>query len=165
MLRYVVLLLLLLIRALPVLAHAAPVNSEPRGGATLAVAPDAVRLEFSQPVELKFSRVEVRAGRSLVSDRADLRLESGRMLVQPLPPLAAGRYDVKWRVLSTDGHVTEGSFWFVVAADGAGPAAGAGLAAAPPVEQAVNWGLYALVLLVASPLAFILLTTRGAVRW
>lgn len=161
----VTVLLLLLVRVGPVFAHAAPLVMEPRGGSILAASPAAVRLEFSQPVELKFSRVEVRSGGELAHAEA-LRLESGRILVLPLPPLGASRYDVKWRVLSTDGHVTEGSYWFEVAAGGAGEVAADGLSAAAPGGSASpDWGLYTLVLLVAAPLAFVLLTMRGAVRW
>jgi methionine-rich copper-binding protein CopC len=32
-----------------------------------------------------------------------------------VPPLAAGTYKVLWRVLSVDGHLTEGEFTFQVA--------------------------------------------------
>jgi len=32
-----------------------------------------------------------------------------------VPPLAPGRYRVKWHVLSVDTHVTEGDFTFTVA--------------------------------------------------
>jgi hypothetical protein len=33
-------------------------------------------------------------------------------LEAPLPRLAAGRYRIEWRVLSTDGHVVNGAFAF-----------------------------------------------------
>jgi hypothetical protein len=35
-------------------------------------------------------------------------------LVLPLPPLAPGRYRVRWHVVSVDTHRTEGEFGFEV---------------------------------------------------
>ncbi len=36
------------------------------------------------------------------------------MLVYALPDLSPGRYQVRWKVLSADGHLTEGAVRFVV---------------------------------------------------
>ena len=37
-------------------------------------------------------------------------------LTYPLPPLAAGAYQVRWKVMAADGHVTEGAVAFTVTA-------------------------------------------------
>lgn len=48
----------------PALAHAQLLRSEPEAGATLAEAPEQVRLRFSEPVEAEFSPLEVYEGSS-----------------------------------------------------------------------------------------------------
>jgi len=40
--------------------------------------------------------------------------EDSKRLSLSLPPLGPGRYTVRFRVLSVDGHVVESSFWFSV---------------------------------------------------
>jgi methionine-rich copper-binding protein CopC len=37
-------------------------------------------------------------------------------LAYPLPPLAPGAYQARWKVMAADGHVTEGTVAFTVAA-------------------------------------------------
>jgi methionine-rich copper-binding protein CopC len=37
-------------------------------------------------------------------------------LAYPLPPLGAGAYQARWKVMAADGHVTEGTVAFTVAA-------------------------------------------------
>lgn len=107
------------------LAHAAPVGLNPPHGAKLDQSPPELRIRLTQPVEIGFSRVVVRSGRREIGRSDALRLEEDRMLIRDLPPLEPGRYDVSWRVLSVDGHVTEGSFSFTVL-QGAGSEAGSG---------------------------------------
>ncbi|MFZ5823856.1 MAG: copper resistance CopC family protein [Bacillota bacterium] len=154
-------LALLLVRALPAAGHAAPVIMDPPGGAVLGAVPKAVRLQFSQPVELQFSQVEVSSGGQTIGDRSALRLDGARRLIYPLPPLAPGRYDVKWRVLSTDGHVTEGSYWFRVAEGAKETTASGGPEGAEPTG-AGGWLLHPLVMLPIAPLLFFVV--RGALK-
>jgi len=98
-------------------AHAFLDRAEPRVGATMRVAPRAVRLWFTGDLEPAFSwlRVTNEAGERV--DRGDAAVDAAErtLLRVSLGPLAPGRYTVVWRVVSVDSHVTEGDFTFRVA--------------------------------------------------
>ena len=98
-------------------AHAALVKSVPAQRAVVQRPPGSIQLWFSERLETRFSTF------SLI-DAQGRRVETGPMVqvgddprslaaeVKALPP---GRYRVRCRVLSTDGHVTEKEFSFSVA--------------------------------------------------
>lgn len=147
------------------LGHAAPVGLEPPHGAVLSESPSILRLHFTQPVELGFSRVTLRADGTVVEAGA-LRLDGDRAVVVDLPPLLGGQYDVTWRVLSIDGHLTEGGYSFTVKA-------GAPSTAARPVvvDEATGerlapgiYGGAAALLVAVVALAASLLTKQGGAR-
>jgi Uncharacterized protein, homolog of Cu resistance protein CopC len=46
-------------------------------------------------------------------DRNDRKVDAAVVRVS-VPPLAPGKYRVKWRALSADAHVTQGDFTFEV---------------------------------------------------
>ena len=105
--------LLLLFAGGEAAAHAFLDHAEPRVGSTVSAAPKEVVLFFSQNLEPTFSTIEV-------SDASGARVDQGnpkvsattmRVGVKQLPP---GTYRVRWQVLSTDTHTTEGSFTFQV---------------------------------------------------
>lgn len=153
------------------LAHAAPVGLEPPHGAVLGESPAHLRLRLTQPVELGFSRVTVRAGTGVetgvVVETGALRLDGDRVVVVDLPPLLGGQYDVSWRVLSIDGHVTEGDYSFSVKAGAAGAAPGPAVAGAVP-ERRLAPGIYggaaALLVAVLALVASLLVKPGGARR-
>jgi methionine-rich copper-binding protein CopC len=103
--------------AAPGRAHGLLERAEPRAGATLRSAPAAVRVWFSERVEIAYSTVRVfdRAGRPVETGAPVVDAAGPRVLRVALPPLAPGDYVVRWRVLSVDSHVTEGEFSFRVA--------------------------------------------------
>ena len=92
-------------------AHSLLIASVPSADAVVNEAP-AVTLRFNNRIEKKLSQIR------LVPARGDgqvlpLRTEGPvDTLEAPLPRLAAGRYRIEWRVLSTDGHVVNGAFGF-----------------------------------------------------
>jgi copper resistance protein C len=94
-------------------AHSLLLSSVPRADAVVNGAP-AVTLRFNNRIEKKLSQIR------LVSPRGEpqpliVRTDGAvDALEAPLPALAAGRYRVDWRVLSTDGHVVSGTFAFSV---------------------------------------------------
>jgi copper resistance protein C len=94
--------------------HAVLQRSEPRGDSRLKRPPDEVKLYFSERLEPAYSSVQVLNDRGLRVDRRDGRVDRANavLLRATLPPLAAGAYEVRWRVLSIDGDVTEGAFTF-----------------------------------------------------
>jgi len=94
-------------------AHSLLLSSVPPAGAVVNGAP-AVALRFNNRIEKKLSQIRLvspRGEAQPLTVRTDGALDA---LEAPLPPLAAGRYRVDWRVLSTDGHVVSGTFAFSV---------------------------------------------------
>jgi methionine-rich copper-binding protein CopC len=110
----------LVIGLAPTLAwgHAALVKSTPAPRATLIKSPDRVRLWFNEPLETKFARVSVWDGQGRQIDQEDARVgpDDPKALSVGIPALGPGAYTVRYRVLSVDGHVVEGSFRFTVRA-------------------------------------------------
>ncbi len=98
--------------------HAALVRSTPAQRAVITRSPDRVRLWFNEPLEAKFARVSVWDGQARQVDRQDIVVgpEDQRGLSVGVPELGPGPYTVRYRVLSVDGHVVEGSFRFTVRA-------------------------------------------------
>jgi methionine-rich copper-binding protein CopC len=97
-------------------AHAFLTQAVPPVGGTVSVAPREVRLIFSEGIEPAFSRIELtRAdGQPLSTGPATVDPRDNTQLVLALPPLALGRYRVKWRVVSVDTHPTEGDYTFEI---------------------------------------------------
>jgi methionine-rich copper-binding protein CopC len=100
--------------------HAHLVRAEPAVNDTLAATPTAVRLWFSEPVELGLSRIKVvRMGGDTVKTSV-LRHEGSAATTAALdlatPPTAPGTYVVTYRVVARDGHPTSGSYNFVLKA-------------------------------------------------
>jgi methionine-rich copper-binding protein CopC len=100
----------------PSAAHAFLQQASPRVGSAVTPAPNEVRLSFSEPLEIAFSRFTVTGppgfgGLGPVSLAAnDRRVLTGQLR----GPTPSGRYTVHWRVVSIDGHATEGDFHFDV---------------------------------------------------
>ena len=95
-------------------AHAFLQHAEPGVGSTVARSPDKVKIQFTEAVELAFSKIQVFAASGKEVDKGDVQLDSSNpaLLKVSLPPLGAGTYKVVWRVVSVDTHVTKGSFNF-----------------------------------------------------
>lgn len=98
--------------------HAHLVRAEPAVNDTITATPKAVRLWFSEPVELGLSRIRiVRAGGDTVKT-SELRHEGDAATTAALdlatPPSSPGIYVVTYRVVSRDGHPTSGSYSFVL---------------------------------------------------
>jgi hypothetical protein len=107
-------------------AHDQLVSSTPATGERLSVAPSSVALKFNAPLLTLGHEIRVvdAASRNWVQGDAVLARE---MLTQPLAPgLPEGEYQVRWRVVSSDGHPINGSYSFLV-----GPGAQAGSVPAP----------------------------------
>ena len=100
----------------PAAAHAVLLRSDPSPQTTVMVAPEAVRLRFSEPVEVTFGAVRIfdvdgkRVDEGKISTAA-----GGREVVVPAS-VTGGTYTVTWRIVSTDGHRITGGFQFYVGA-------------------------------------------------
>lgn len=97
-------------------AHAALVRASPAPRATLQAPPSRVELTFNERLEPAYARVSVwdDGGRQVDLRDGAVDPRDPRVLRVSLPPLAPGRYTVRYRVLSVDGHVVESAFPFAV---------------------------------------------------
>ncbi len=99
------------------LAHAFPVRSSPRVGATINAAPKRVRVWFDGEIEPVFSTLIVTnaAGKPVSVGKGKVSPANHTLLETALPArLPAGRYRVTWSVIARDGHHTAGRFPFTV---------------------------------------------------
>jgi methionine-rich copper-binding protein CopC len=101
----------------PVLAHAMLVKAEPARRAVLTKAPAQVRLWFNEEIEKDYASLAVQdAGKTtaVTETKPHVAADDPKSIVLPLPQLEAGKYTVKFRVLSVDGHVVDSSYDFTV---------------------------------------------------
>lgn len=117
-----VILVIMLVLAAPVtsaLAHSMLVKAEPPRRAVLTKSPTQVRLWFNEKIEGDYaSLVVLDAQKQPITDaKPTLAPDDQKSIVLPLPELAPGKYSVKFRVLSVDGHVVESTFDFTVKGD------------------------------------------------
>lgn len=121
-------------------AHDTLLSTDPVDGAKGA-APDAITLTFSGEVAQVGATVAVTGGDGAAVTDGAPQVE-GTTVVQPLVDgLAAGDYEVVWRVTSQDGHPISGSFGFGVegeAAEGAGDGTDQGAAAGGAAQAAAG---------------------------
>jgi methionine-rich copper-binding protein CopC len=95
-------------------AHALLLESAPKHE-TVAAAPARLVLRFNGRIEKRLSRVVVAGGSEQRTIALDVpESSSPDTLVYPLPPLTPGPWEARWRVLSVDGHFTEGKVRFTV---------------------------------------------------
>ncbi|MBI2953812.1 MAG: copper resistance protein CopC/CopD [Chloroflexi bacterium] len=102
-------------------AHANLVRSYPESGVALDLGPDEIRLWFTEPLEPRFSRIQLldRDGQRVDAvGPVSIDISDPKLVTASLTPLSAGVYTVLWRVTSSvDGHATEGAFAFAVGQD------------------------------------------------
>lgn len=94
--------------------HALILESTPRPAEAIPFAFARFVLRFNSRIEHALSRVWLQGPdgtRVQVPVRSDVAPD---LLIAPAPTLAPGAYLLEWRVLSADGHVTQGSFPFRV---------------------------------------------------
>lgn len=97
-------------------AHAYLIKSVPPGRATLFASPAKIQLWFNERLEPRYSSISVldADGKRVDLDNARVSTEDAKQLAIGIKPLQSGRYTVKFRVLSVDGHVVEQGFPFTV---------------------------------------------------
>ena len=100
----------------PALAHSMLVKAEPPRRSVLTKAPAQVQLWFNEELEGDYaSLVVLDAEKHPVTEiKPQLAPDDQKSIILPLPELTPGKYSVKFRVLSVDGHVVESSFDFTV---------------------------------------------------
>lgn len=109
-------LLASLLGASSVFAHAHLKGSNPAANSRV-VAPNELRLMFSEGVEAAFTQVTIsKDGAPLeVKSLATEGTDKKTLMVTPAAtPLRAGEYKVEWHAVSVDTHKSEGSYSFKV---------------------------------------------------
>ena len=100
----------------PALAHSMLVKAEPARRAVLTKSPSQVRLWFNEKIEGDYASLVVLDDKkqSITDIKPTLASDDPKSIILPLPELVPGKYSIKFRVLSVDGHVVESSFDFTV---------------------------------------------------
>ena len=100
----------------PVLAHAMLTKAEPPRRAQLVQPPAQVRLWFNEEVEKDYAALAVldSSKAPVTETKPHIDANDPKAIVLPLPELNPGKYTVKFRVLSVDGHVVDSSYDFTV---------------------------------------------------
>ncbi len=109
-------LLLLVLGALPTsaLAHAIVLASDPADGGA-AHAPRRITLHFNSRVEKQLCSMSLTGPERHHSVRLHQESsQAGDVLIYGLPDLVPGSYQARWKVMSADGHLTEGAVRFAV---------------------------------------------------
>ncbi|HHR5904826.1 TPA: copper homeostasis periplasmic binding protein CopC [Providencia alcalifaciens] len=98
-------------------AHAHLKDQLPAEGAALEQAPEAITLNFSEGIEVNFTKVNVtdENKQTIKTGKAALDPSNNTKVIIPVESkLAAGKYDVQWSVVSVDGHKTKGNYSITV---------------------------------------------------
>lgn len=131
------LLTLVALGATPAHAHDQLVASSPTDGEHLDAAPAEVRLSFNaEPLELG-TTVLVTTVEDPSTDLAQATVLDSRDVVAELPDLLDGHYDVRWRVVSSDGHPISGVIPFSVGDAGQRPTTTSETAPTPAPDDPV----------------------------
>ncbi|HEY8259990.1 MAG TPA: copper resistance CopC family protein [Methylosinus sp.] len=103
------------LNAATALAHSFLVDASPSAKDHVAASPKMVKLRFGGGVEAAYSTISIldSTGKVVVEGAKGLP-EKPRELTLEAPELAVGSYVVKYRVLSSDGHIVEGKYEFTV---------------------------------------------------
>lgn len=101
--------------ASPALAHSFLVEATPSSKDHVSASPKTIKLRFGGGVEPPYSKITVEnAEGKVLADGSIGKPDKPRELSVDSPELAPGRYVVRYRVLSTDGHIVEGNYEFTV---------------------------------------------------
>ncbi len=108
-------LLVAAVAATPAFAHSFLVEATPSSKDHVATSPKTIKLRFGGGVEPKYSKLTVENAEGKVLGEGSIGTpDKPRELSMESPELAPGKYVVRYRVLSTDGHVVEGNYEFTV---------------------------------------------------
>ena len=97
-------------------AHTRLESSSPKANEVVAAAPREIRLQFSEPLELPFSKVKLVGpkGAAIAPAKIDIDKTNQKTLVASMPALGSGQYRVQWSTVTRDGHKVKGEFPFSI---------------------------------------------------
>ncbi|MFQ6026734.1 MAG: copper resistance protein CopC [Dehalococcoidia bacterium] len=153
----------------PVSGHANLARSEPAANSVLEETPQRVVIWFTEPLEPRFSQIQVLNSQAQRVDQGDSAVDANDPTVMSvsLQPLPDGTYTVSWRNLSTvDGHTVRSSFFFSVGEPPSGALPLGDIPAQPvlesPAEPVLRWLILLGALAMVGGLGFELLISRPA---
>lgn len=142
-------------------AHATLSRAEPGVQSSVDAAPDAVTLRFSQAVTLVARSLEVRAADGAVVSAAPVLGADGRSISAELRGVERGAYTVRWRELSSDGHIGSGVFTFGVGVPAPPPTEAVGASGLTWRDDIARWAAFVALALLLGPLVLRLVVLRG----
>lgn len=80
----------------------------------LAEPPREIRLQFNARIELRVTHATLRRGETPITPIEIVPGDKGNRLTVRIPTLDPGVYTFRYKVLATDGHLTEGVIRFTV---------------------------------------------------
>jgi methionine-rich copper-binding protein CopC len=96
-------------------AHSFLVDATPSSKEHVAGPPKTVKLRFGGGVEPPYSKITIETPDGKILGEGNIGVpEKPRELSVNAPELAPGKYIVRYRVLSSDGHIVEGNYEFTV---------------------------------------------------
>jgi methionine-rich copper-binding protein CopC len=112
----VILVSLLLFAPSTLSAHAYLIKSSPAQRAVLYRPPARIQLWFNERLEPRYSTLSVTDsnGKPVELSPTEITQDDPKRLSATIKVLSAGRFVVKYRVLSVDGHIAEDQFPFTV---------------------------------------------------
>lgn len=152
-------------------AHDAVTGTSPVDGATVAAVPEKIQISMSNTPAVIGSEVQVldAAGTNWATGGVEVLDRVASQAVKAGAP--AGKYTVKWRLVSSDSHPVEGVFTFTATAAGAGQGVGAGPATSiqpqPQAEpeqvqdnSAVPWSVIGLIVVLVGVVVAMVVVAR-----
>ncbi|MXS86102.1 copper resistance protein CopC [Nitrosomonas sp. HPC101] len=109
-------LVILMLHPDTVFAHAELVKAEPARRAALTTPPKQIRLWFNEEIEADYASISLldADNKVLTEEKPMAYPDDPKSVYLDLPELVGGRYTVKFRVLSVDGHVLDSEYKFTV---------------------------------------------------
>ena len=105
----------MVLAALPALAHSKPKTMTPEPNSTVA-APAQVSVFFTEGLEPKFSSLQLMdtQGAVVSKDKSVVDPKDAKHMTLALPKLGPGTYRVHWMTAALDGHRMDGDYSFKV---------------------------------------------------
>ena len=145
-------------------AHASLVREQPGLRQRLAASPGQIVLTFDQPVDLVPRAMVVLNAKGVNLAGSARVVKTLRQLVVPIPrALATGAYTVRWRALSSDGHVVSGVYTFGVRFPAPPVTEAVGAQGPTRTEDVVRWLYFVALALAVGGMGFRLLVLPRAV--
>ena len=96
-------------------AHAMLLSASPAVGAAETAPPGSIRLKFSEKIEPRLSEIRLtdESGHETATGKVQ-SAKANEVVATVDDQSLSGRIEVYWRVVSVDGHATEGRYHFLI---------------------------------------------------